>query len=317
MPASGSSRSRLALRRLRANGIELHYLECGRGEPLVLVHGGSGDYQSWQNQLASFARQFRVISYSRRYSYPNRNRRITAGHSVYAEADDLAALIDKLTEGSAHLVGHSYGALTALVAALERPGLARRLVLAEPPLHGWVRDLPGGAVLLEQMAASVWVPAQCAFEQGKAADGLRIFTDGICGQGYFDGLPPAERARRLRNARTVQTLMQFRGSAPMLIREKMRGIAVPTLVVEGQHTVRVHRIADDELLRFIPGAQRAVIPAATHWTPRDNPRAFNRAVLSFLTRRPTRANRAPKPVPSRPGSRSRSPHRPCRPAPGR
>jgi pimeloyl-ACP methyl ester carboxylesterase len=163
----------------------------------------------------------------------------------------------------------------------------------------------------------VWVPAQQAFEQGKIEDALRIFTDGICGQGYFDGLPLSERAGRLRNARAVQTLLQFRGSSPMLAREKIHGINVPALVVEGQHTVRVHRIADDELLRCIPGAKRAVIPAATHWTPRDNSRAFNRAVLGFLTRWQARSDRAPKPAPPRPGSRSRSQPRPCQRAPGR
>ena len=268
---------------MRANGVELHYLECGSGEPLVLVHGGSGDYQSWQRQLAAFSRRFRVIAYSRRYSYPNRNR-LMPGHSVYLEANDLTALIEKLVPERPHLVGHSYGALTALVASLERPDLARSLVLAEPPLHGWVNDVPGGKALIEQMAVRVRMPARQAFEQGRDLDAMRIFTDGICGHGYLDALPRSERARRLRNARAVQVLMQSPGAFPALSRERARRMAVPTLIVEGEHTVPLHRYADDELLRCIPGCRRSVIPDATHWVPTDNPQEFNRTVLSFLTR---------------------------------
>ena len=281
--ASASSSSPARLQKLRANGVELHYVACGDGEPLVLVHGGSGDYQSWRRQLAAFSRRFRVIAYSRRYSYPNRNR-LVPGHSVHRDAQDLAAVVQELTPECTHLVGHSYGALTALVAALEHPGLARRLVLAEPPLHAWVKDAPHGTALIEKMTASVWEPALHAFQEGRTLHGMRLFTDGLCGAGYFDRLPPAERVNRLRNAAAVQVLMQSRGAFTTLLREKARRLTVPTLIVEGQHTIRLHRIVDQELLRTIPRSRRSVIPGATHWTAHDNPQAFNRAVLRFLTR---------------------------------
>ncbi len=37
--------------RIRVNGVELHYIEKGRGEALILLHGGNGDYRSWNSQI--------------------------------------------------------------------------------------------------------------------------------------------------------------------------------------------------------------------------------------------------------------------------
>src|SRR5687768_18241422 len=121
MPASKWTDARMTLRRIHVNGVELHYIERGAGEALVLVHGGVADYRYWESQLEPFSRQFRVFSYSRRYSYPNENPNITPDHSVFAEAEDLSALISRLQLGRVHLIGHSYGAFTALVLALQRP----------------------------------------------------------------------------------------------------------------------------------------------------------------------------------------------------
>src|SRR4029079_2740556 len=59
--------------RLHVNGVELHYIEDGHGETLILLHGGQGDYRSWAPQMDVFSRHYRVISYSRRYHYPNDN----------------------------------------------------------------------------------------------------------------------------------------------------------------------------------------------------------------------------------------------------
>jgi len=100
--------------KISANGIELHYIVQGQGEPLVLLHGGQGDYRSWETLMKVLSPQYRVISYSRRYNYLNKNPLTAKYHSAYTEADDLAAFIRKLKLGRVHLVGTSMGAFTAL-----------------------------------------------------------------------------------------------------------------------------------------------------------------------------------------------------------
>ena len=117
-----------------ADGVELHYVERGKGVPVVFVHGGLVDYTAWENQLAPFAESYRAIAYSCRYNYPNTNK-LQPKYSAVVEAEDLAALIKKLDLGKVHVVGLSYGAYTALFLAVKHPDLVRSLVLAEPPVH--------------------------------------------------------------------------------------------------------------------------------------------------------------------------------------
>lgn len=175
--------------RVHVNGVDMTYVERGRGEPLILLHGGQGDYRSWEPQVEAFSGRFRVISYSRRYNYPNDNP-ITADYrSAFTDADDLAALIRHLGLGSVHLVGISAGALAALVLAIEKPEMVRTLVLAEPPVHSWARNDPSGQMLYKEFMKAIWIPAGAAFKAGDDQGAMRILVDGFGGTGRFDALP--------------------------------------------------------------------------------------------------------------------------------
>ncbi len=114
-------------------GVELHYVERGKGVAVIFIHGSLGDYSAWDGQLGAFAAFYRAIAYSRRYNYPNTNK-LRPNHSAVIEAGDLASLIEKLSLGKVHLVGHSYGGYAALLLAMKHPELVRTLTLAEPPL---------------------------------------------------------------------------------------------------------------------------------------------------------------------------------------
>ena len=124
-----------------ADGVVLHYAERGQGAPIVFVHGSLADYSVWNRELADFSAQYRAIAYSRRYNSPNTNA-IRPGHSAIQDADDLAAFITTLNLGPVHVVGHSYGGLTALFLATRHPELLRTIVLAEPPAVALLAHLP-------------------------------------------------------------------------------------------------------------------------------------------------------------------------------
>ncbi len=49
-----------------------------------------------------------------------------------------------------------------------------------------------------------------------------------------------------------------------------------------EHTITIHRLVNAELARLLPRAQSVTIPNAGHGSPRENPEAFNAAVLAFL-----------------------------------
>ena len=50
------------IKNVRVNGVELHYLEKGSGIPVVLIHGGLGDYREWNSQIGRIGSHYRVIA---------------------------------------------------------------------------------------------------------------------------------------------------------------------------------------------------------------------------------------------------------------
>lgn len=132
-----------ALKQIDINGIELTYIEQGKGQLVVFVHGALGDCRTCSHQVALLAQKYHVVSYSRRYHEPNSlpNREIDYTHRRHV--DDLISLIEALGPGPAHLVGHSYGAAVAALVAMERPELVNSLILSEPSLFSMISDPPG------------------------------------------------------------------------------------------------------------------------------------------------------------------------------
>lgn len=270
--------------RVRANGVELHYIEQGQGEPLILLHGGQGDYRAWQPQIQALSPRYRVISYSRRYHYPNDNPLTASNHSAVIDAADLAGLIAELRLGPVHLVGTSYGAFTALALAVERPELVRSLVLAEPPIHRWVTDTERGATLFSEFMTTVQGQAGKAFAAGNDEAAMRIFIDAFDGVGTFDRLPAERRAAVLQNAGFFKAVTSSSDPFPNLPKDRVRLLRMPILIVRGADTDELHRLVTEELGRVVPNAIRVTIPQAGHGSPRQNVVAFNAAMLDFLGR---------------------------------
>ena len=270
--------------KIRVRGVELHYIEQGQGEPLILLHGGQGDYRSWEPQIKAFSQQYRVISYSRRYHYPNNNPLTAKNHSAYVEADDLAAFIRKLKLGRVHLVGTSIGAFTALVLAVQHAELARSLVLAEPPVHRWIRDTPDGAGVYREFMTVIQEPVTKAFKAGDDKGAMRIFVDGMSGTHGFDNLPPERVAAIMQNSRAMRAIAVSSDLQPDLPKDKVGRLNLPILIITGENTIKIHKLVNEALARLLPKAERATIPKAGHASARENPQAFNEAVLTFLAR---------------------------------
>jgi pimeloyl-ACP methyl ester carboxylesterase len=111
-------------------GATVSYDKYGSGPPLVLVHGSFSDHETnWQFVKPLFEKQFTVYAIARRR---RGETDATAGHSLEDESRDVVALIQSIDE-PVFLLGHSYGAQTALAAAAKVPNRVRKLVLYEAP----------------------------------------------------------------------------------------------------------------------------------------------------------------------------------------
>ena len=268
-------------KRLVLGGVELHYIEQGQGEPLIFLHGGQGDYRSWQPHMDALSPHYRVISYSRRYHYPNENP-IRADYSPLVDADDLAALIKELELGRVHLVGTSIGAFAALALALKQPSMVRTLVLAEPPILAWAANSPDGAALYRDFMARTHEQAAPAFAAGNEEAAVRFFIDAFDGSGTFTAHPEQRRLAIMQNVNYFKAITLSSDPYPDLPKGSVGRVNAPVLVVRGQHTHEVGRFLSDELVRVLERAPYVVIPNAGHGSPRENPEAFIAAVVEFL-----------------------------------
>lgn len=264
--------------KVTANGVELHYIEKGQGEPLVLLHGGIGDYRSWDFQFDEFSKNYRVISYSRRFHYPNRNPLTEKYRAALTEAEDLAAFLQKLRIKKVHLVGNSYGALTALVFAVKHPKMVRSMVLTEPPAHQLIRDLPGGEQIYQDFLNES-KPVVKAFNENDERRAIVEFSKNMGRD--FDKLPAPAAEAMMQNALAIKAINLSAEPFPRISKDKLRRLKVPTLIVTGENTVKIHKLVDQELARLLPNAKEVTIPKAGHGSPRENPQSFNEAVLKF------------------------------------
>jgi pimeloyl-ACP methyl ester carboxylesterase len=272
------------LKKVRINGVELHYLELGKGIPVIFVHGGLDDYRMWSAQVEQFAQSYHVIAYSRRYNFPNNNPHMRSDHSAILEAEDLAALIKKLKLGRVHIVGHSYGAFTALFLAIKHPEMIRTLVLAEAPVLRWAQDKPEGRALFDEFMDGVWKPVGDLFRRGEQEQALRLTFNYFVGAGLFDQVPEAQRNYWRSNIREWQALTTSRDANPPLSREAVKRIKAPVLMISGGQTMNILKFVDSELQPLLANGERLIIPNATHDMWNEQPEVCRQAVLGFLSR---------------------------------
>jgi pimeloyl-ACP methyl ester carboxylesterase len=110
------------------NGHELHYLQRGDGEPLLLIMGMSGTHLSWGEPfLELLERDFQVTIYDHRGV--GKSSRADAGYSIADLSDDAAGLLGELGLESAHVLGISMGGMVAQELALRHPERVRTLAL--------------------------------------------------------------------------------------------------------------------------------------------------------------------------------------------
>ncbi len=183
--------------KITANDVELHYEATGRGDPLVLVHGGWSDLHNWQPVASGLARSYLVVAYDRRGH--GRSQRADQGTRRDQE-DDLAALIEGLGDGPAHVVGTSFGASIAIGLAARRPELVRSVIAHEPPLMSVVAGDPEAERLLRDAQASVQ-SVLSRLARGDIEGGARQFVEEVAlGPGAWEQLPEPLRETMIDSA---------------------------------------------------------------------------------------------------------------------
>lgn len=264
----GSARDPL---RVVADGAELAVEVRGEGVPVVFIHGFPFDRTMWRHQLAGLSRWKRIALDLRGAGASSAP---ADGYSVARYANDVVQVLDTLGIDRAVVCGLSLGGYI-LFDLLRRH--ARRIraavfcntkATADPPEAKRGRDEMAGLAeregiraVAEKLLPQVLAPATVA-----AQPDVVTHVRAMIGRTPLLGLVGALRALRDRPDSTAM----------------LGSIGVPVLAVAGEDD----QIAPVEIMRAmsaaIPGAQFAVIPAAGHLAPLEQPLATSRVVADFL-----------------------------------
>jgi esterase len=262
------------------NGYDMAYLEVGEGPPLVCVHGTLGDFRTWSAVLGPLSQHRRVISVSLRHFFPEHWDGTGNDYLMSQHVADVIGFIEKLDAGRIDVMGHSRGGHIAFRVAERRPALLRRLVLAEPGGELDVSLDPTPTVPGPGQRAARFAAMAAKVQEGDIDGGLKLFFDGIEGEGAWGRLPAAPKQQLRDNVFTV--IGQAGENRKPYSRAEAQSIVTPTLFVGGSDTRGSLPAVLRALSAHVPGARTAMMQGCGHWMFEQAPQEFCRIVLAFL-----------------------------------
>ena len=267
---------------ITVNDTELYYELTGDGNvPLALVHGSWGDHTNWDPVVGELSRSFRVLTYDRR-GHSQSARPKTQG-SLHEDAMDLAALLEALDLGPAHVVGNSGGAAVGLWLAAERPEMLRSLVAHEPPLFGLLADDPALAPVLRAVDERMTNIFRL-LRAGSFRDAARHFVDSVAlGPGAWDKLSPASQDMLVNNAPTFLDELQ---DPKIAIVDLMALCSFnrPTLLTRGERSPGFFPAVVAKIAGAMPAADEFVFAGAAHVPHVSHPSEFVETIVGFVRR---------------------------------
>jgi pimeloyl-ACP methyl ester carboxylesterase len=260
---------------VRANGIDIAYVEAGDGPPLVVLHGGFvSTGPAWANSpvaygrhMATLAKHFRVIAPDTRGSGATVHAGGTASYALLA--DDVIALVEALDLDRPLLMGFSDGAAIATVVAIRQPAAI--------------------GALAAHAGYDIFVPDAPVFEMGRVLFGgspEATEADPEAAERALQSMPPMAAMLALMQAdydsaqgeghwrEYLRIFFDRATRSPGYTLDDFRAITTPTLILTGdrdhfcsvEEAALAYRSLPDGELAILPDTDHAITPAAVDTT---------------------------------------------------
>jgi len=257
------------------------FREAGTGPGVVCLHSNASSSAQWRALMDLLAPKFRVFAVD---SYGSGKSPDWHSDRVITLGDEAAFIEPVLAKAGAPLalVGHSYGAAVALIAALTHPGRVRALAVYEPTLFSLIdaeRPAPNDADGIRNTVART----VAALEAGSQDAAAGHFIDYWMGTGAWQQTPEARKpsiAASMANARRwAHALM----TEPALL-AAFRKLDIPVLYMTGKRsTASAHGVAR-LLTAALPRVEVVEFEKLGHMGPVTHPEPVNEAIRAFLER---------------------------------
>lgn len=265
------------------DGVRVHYVEAGKGDPVLLVHGWNGCTFSFRYTIPELARRHRVVALDLLgFGYSARPAR--GDYSVSAQVRLVAGLMDRLGIRRAVVVGHSMGGGVAMHLALSHPDRVERLVLVDSAsVEEFRRGLRSGRILRHMLFLFTPLLLQPA-RMRRAAYRVAVHDPAMVTPDVVEGYTRPQRIQG--HLRALSQQMRDRGKEPQI---DPGGITQPTLVLWGEHDRVIPPATGHGLAQRIPGARFELVRGAGHLPLEEQSETCNRLLLEFLSASPLAA----------------------------
>jgi pimeloyl-ACP methyl ester carboxylesterase len=255
--------------------------EAGSGPGVVCLHANASTSAQWRALMERMSRKFHVLAPD---LYDCGGSPRWPSDRVIRLRDEAALIEPALARAGAPLalVGHSYGAAVALIAALANPGRVRAMALYEPTLFSLLdaeKPPPNEADGIRETAAR----AAAALERGDTDAAAEHFIDYWTTPGSWREMPaqrkPAIAAALLNVRRWGHAL--FTEPTPL---EAFRSLDVPVLYMVGKRSTASARGVARRLTGALPRVEVLELDGLGHMAPLTHPEAVNPIIEEFLQR---------------------------------
>jgi len=238
-------------RTVTVNGIRLYYELHGKGEPLLLLHGGLGSAENFSSQITALENRFLLICPDSRGH--GRTGDSDRPLSYRLMASDMVVLMDSLHVEQASLLGWSDGGIIGLYLAIDHPRRIKKLAAVGANFQtSGLRDIESVKRLTPENA---WASVRESYKRLSPVPG------------HWPALIEKVKAMWL--------------TQPDISTEELGRIRCPTLIVAGDRdAIRIDHTV--QLFQSIPGAQLFIVPGASHFLLNEKPKLLNGILVDFL-----------------------------------
>lgn len=268
-------RAGLKLKSLQIPGFRIAYLDGDRGEPLLLLHGSSGEKDNWIRVARPLSARFRVIALDLP-GFGDSDRPQAGDYSLAAQVRHIEAFVTALGLTSFHLGGNSMGGRLAAMYAAAYPHRVQSLWLLAP---GGVLTAPRSE-LFERLERGERNPLFVRSEKE-----FEAYVDILMTQ------PPTipKPLRRALAARAAMRADLHQSIFDAIADEKLgletvlaRGLAMPARIVWGEADRVWHPAGAEILLRLIPQASLLSLPGIGHVPMIEAPQDVAQDYIAFV-----------------------------------
>lgn len=268
------------------NGVRLHYVKAGSGEPLVLLHGWPQTWREWNVMIPELAKHYTVIAPDMR-GFGDSDKP-SSGYDKRTVAEDIYQLVNYLGFDEINLVGHDIGMMVAYEYASAHPSKVRKLAMLEAGLPGLgLEMLMDGAKFPQFYHFSFFIAPGLA--ETLVAGRERMFITHFIRHLSYDTYAVTdedlnEYAERLSQPGALRASFEHYRAFPIDAVNNQENaktkLTMPVLAVGGEFCMNdqvgviMNALADD--------VKTSVIERSGHWLTEEQPEELTAVLLAFF-----------------------------------